>query len=88
MITFQIDIEENFFPELKKVLNQLPKNSVKLYKHNGYEIKLDSDEIELSDELKAILDEGIAELDGGKGLTHDQVVAEMQIKYPNLVFRK
>jgi len=34
------------------------------------------------------LDEGIAELDNGKGIPHEQVVAEMQSKYPNLVFKK
>ena len=88
MKTYQIDIEESLFPELKRVLNLLPKNSVKLYKHNGYEIQLDSDEIELTDELKAFLDEGIAELDSGKGIPHEQVVAEMQAKYPNLIFKK
>jgi len=88
MKTYQIDIEESLFPELKRVLNLLPKNSVKLYKHNGYEIQLDSDEIELTDELKAFLDEGIAELDIGKGIPHEQVVAEMQTKYPNLIFKK
>jgi hypothetical protein len=88
MKTFQIDIEESLFPELKRVLNLLPKNSVKLYKHNGYEIQLDSDEIELTDELKAFLDEGIAELDRGEGIPHEQVVAEMQVKYPNLIFKK
>jgi len=88
MKTYQIDIEESLFPELKRVLNLLPKNSVKLYKHNGYEIQLDSDEIELTDELKAFLDEGIAELDRGKGIPHEQVVAEMQAKYPNLIFKK
>jgi hypothetical protein len=88
MKTFQIDIEESLFPELKRVLNLLPKNSVKLYKHNGYEIQLDSDEIELTDELKAFLDDGIAELDRGEGIPHEQVVAEMQVKYPNLIFKK
>lgn len=88
MKTFQIDIEESLFPELKRVLNLLPKNSVKLYKHNGYEIQLDFDEIELTDELKAFLDEGIAELDSGKGIPHEQLVAEMQAKYPNLIFKK
>ncbi|MDP3915594.1 MAG: hypothetical protein Q8R96_17855 [Bacteroidota bacterium] len=85
MKTFQIDIEESLFPELKRVLNLFPKNSVMLYKHNGYEIQLDSDEVELTDELKAFLDEGIAELDNGKGIPHEQVVAEMQAKYPNLI---
>jgi hypothetical protein len=88
MKTFQIDIEESLFPELKRVLNLLPKNSVKLYKHNGYEIQLDFDEIELTDELKAVLDEGIVELDSGKGISHVQLVAEMQAKYPNLIFKK
>lgn len=88
MKTYQIDIEESLFPELKRVLNLLPKNGVKLYKRNGYEIQLDSDEIELTDEIKAFLDEGIAELDSGKGIPHEQVVAEMQAKYPNLIFKK
>ncbi|MDO8929566.1 MAG: hypothetical protein Q7W54_11335 [Bacteroidota bacterium] len=88
MKTYQIDIEESLFPELKRVLNLFPKNSVKLYKHNGYEIQLDSDEVELTDELKAFLDEGIAELDSGQGIPHEQVVAEMQAKYPNLIFKK
>lgn len=88
MKTYQIDIEESLFPELKRVLNLLPKNGVKLYKQNGYEIQLDSDEIELTDDLKAFLDEGIAELDSGQGIPHEQVVAEMQAKYPNLIFKK
>lgn len=88
MKTYQIDIEESLFPELKKVLSLLPKNGVKLYQNNRYEIQLDSDEIELTDELKAFLDEGIAELDSGKGIPHEQVVAEMQAKYPNLIFKK
>lgn len=88
MKTYQIDIEESLFPELKKVLSLLPKNGVKLYKNNGYEIQLDSDEIELTDELKAFLDEGIAELDSGKGIPNEQVVAEMRAKYPNLIFKK
>ena len=88
MKTYQIDIEDNLFPELKKVLNLLPKNGVRLYKHDGYEIQLDSDEFELTDELKAALDEGIASLDRGEGIPHEQVIAEMQAKYPNLTFRK
>jgi hypothetical protein len=88
MKTYQIDIEESLFPELKKVLSLLPKNGVKLYQNNRYEIQLDSDEIELTDELKAFLDEGIAELDSGKGIPNEQVVAEMQAKYPNLIFKK
>jgi len=88
MKTYQIDIEESLFPELKRVLNLLPKNGVKLYKHNGYEIQLDSDEIEITNELKASLDKGISELDSGMGIPHDQIVAEMQAKYPNLLFKK
>jgi hypothetical protein len=88
MKTYQIDIEDNLFPELKKVLNLLPKNGVRLYKQDGYEIQLDYDEFELTEELKAALDEGIAELDRGEGIPHEQVVAEMQAKYPNLTFKK
>lgn len=88
MKTYQIDIEDNLFPELKKVLNLLPKNGVKLYMHNGYEIQLDADELELTNELKAALNEGIAELDRGEGIPHEQVVAEMQARYPNLTFKK
>jgi len=88
MKTYQIDIEDNLFPELKRVLNLLPKNGVKLYKHDGYEIQLDADDFELTDELKAALEEGIAELDRGEGIPHEQVVAEMQAKYPNLTFKK
>lgn len=88
MKTYQIDIDDNLFPELKRVLNLLPKNGVKLYKHNGYEIQLDTDDFELTDELKAALDEGIAALDRGEGIPHEQVVAEMQAKYPNLTFKR
>lgn len=88
MKTYQIDIDDNLFPELIKVLNLLPKNGVRLFKHDGYEIQLDADELELTDELKTALDEGIAELDRGEGIPHEQVVAEMQAKYPNLTFKK
>lgn len=90
MKTYQIQIEDEFFTELKWVLAFLPKNSVKLQTQTGYEISLDSNpsDFELSDEFDAFIEEGIAELDRGEGIPHDQMVAEMQAKYPNLTFRK
>ncbi len=90
MKTYQIQIEVEFFTELKRVLAFLPKNSVKLQTQTGYEISLDSNpsDFELSDEFDAFIEEGIAELDRGEGIPHDQMVAEMQAKYPNLTFRK
>lgn len=89
MKTYQIQIEESLFPELKRVLGLLPKDSVKLQTQSGYEITLDSDlsDFEQSDEFKTFIDEGIAELDRGEGIPHEQVVAEMQEKYPNLKFK-
>jgi len=86
MKTYQIDIEDNLFPELKRVLNLLPKNGVKLYKHIGYEIQLDSDDFELTDELKAALEEGIASLERGESYTTEQVFNEAKSKYPQLKF--
>jgi hypothetical protein len=86
MKTYQIDIEDNLFPELKKVLNLLPKNGVKLYKHDGYEIQLDSEDLELTDELKAALEEGIASLERGESYTTEQVFNEAKAKYPQLKF--
>jgi hypothetical protein len=88
MKTYQIDIEDSLFPELKRALSSLPKESVKLYNKSGYEIQIDVDDIELSIELMAALEEGIAGLDRGEGIPHEQVVAEMQAKYPNLTFKK
>jgi predicted transcriptional regulator len=88
MKTYQIDIEDSLFPELKRALSSLPKESVKLYNKSGYEIHIDSNDIELSAELMAALDEGIAELDRGEGIPHEQVIAEMQAKYLDLTFKK
>jgi hypothetical protein len=90
MKTYQIDIEDNLFPELKRILGFLPKDGVKLRTQTGYEIAIDNEpsDFELTDEYKAFIDEGIAELDRGEGIPHEQVVAEMQAKYPNLIFKK
>jgi predicted transcriptional regulator len=90
MKTYQIQIEDEFFPELKKVLGLLPKNSVRLQTQAGYEIAIEdvTSDFELSDEFDAFIAEGIAELDKGEGIPHEQVVAEMQAKYPDLKFGK
>ena len=90
MKTYQIQIEDEFFPELKKVLGLLPKNSVRLQTQAGYEIAIEDvpSDFELSDEFDAFIAEGIAELDKGEGIPHEQVVAEMQAKYPDLKFGK
>lgn len=88
MKTYQIDIDDKLFPELKRILNLLPPDGVKLYNQNGYEIQLDTDDLELTNELRIAIDEGIAELDGGEGVTHENVLHELQAKYPNLNFKK
>jgi hypothetical protein len=87
MKTYQIDIDDKLFPELKRILNLLPSNGVKLYNQNGYEIQLDTNDLELTDELRMAIDEGIAELDRGEGITHENVLNELQAKYPNLSLR-
>jgi len=89
MKTYQIQIEDALFPELKRVLGFLPKDSVKLQTQAGYEIAIDneSSDFELSDEFEEFINEGIAQLDRGEGIPHEQVVAEMQAKYPNLKFK-
>ncbi|HPR30612.1 MAG TPA: hypothetical protein PLK12_00895 [Prolixibacteraceae bacterium] len=86
MKTYQLKIEDNLFPELKKILGLLPKNSVKLYHQNGYEICIDDHDVELTDELKAALDEGVDSLDRGEGIPHEKVLHELRTKYPNLDF--
>lgn len=89
MRTYKIQIEDALFPELKRVLGFLPKNSIKLETQTGYEITIDHNQsdFELSDEFKVFIDEGIAELDRGEGIPHEQVLEEMQAKYPNLKFK-
>jgi len=36
---------------------------------------------EISEEEKLAIDEGLAELDRGEGISHDQVMNEIQAKY-------
>ncbi len=90
MKSYQIQIEDEFFPELKRVLSFLPKDSVRLQTQSGREIAIDDSpsEFEMSDEFEAFIAEGIAELDRGEGIPHEQVVAEMQAKYPDLKFER
>ena len=88
MKTYQIDIDDKLFPELKRILSLLPLDGVKLYNQNGYEIRLDTGDLELTNELRMAIDEGIAELDRGEGITHENVLHELQAKYANLNFKK
>lgn len=88
MKTFQLDIEEKYFQELKWLLSQLPENSVRLFTGNGYQITIDNEEFELTDEMESAINEGIAQLERGEGIPHEQVMEEMQSKYPNLRFKK
>ena len=88
MKTYQLDIDDELFPEFKRILNLFPPNSVKLYTKNGYEIQLDTDDRELTDDLKKAIEEGIEELDRGEGIAHENVVRELQAKYPKLHFNK
>lgn len=88
MKTYQIQIEDEFFPELKKVLSFLPKDSVKLQTQAGYEIAIDSNPIEFeqSAEFDAFIAEGIASLENGESYTTEQVLMEAKAKYPNFNF--
>ncbi len=88
MKTYQLDIDDKLIPEFKRILNSFPADSVKLYTKSGYEIQLDTDDLELTDEFKRAIEEGIAELDRGEGITHENVVHELQAKYPKLNFKK
>jgi hypothetical protein len=88
MKTYQLDIDDNFFPEFKRILTLFPLDSIKLYTKNGYEIQLDTDDLELTDEFRKAVEEGIAELDKGEGITHENVVHELQAKYSKLYFKK
>ena len=88
MKTYQIDIDDKLFPELKRILNLLPPNGVRLYNQKGKEIPLDTKDVELTEELIMAINEGISELDNGEGITHENVMDELQAKYPNLKFRK
>ncbi len=90
MKTYQIQIEDEFFPELKKVLSFMPKNSVRLQTQAGYEITIDYNpsEFEVSDEFDAFIAEGIASLENGESYTTEQVLMEAKAKYPNLNFDK
>ena len=87
MKSYQIDIEDKFFPELKRLLSLLPRDGVRLYQQNGYEIKINSNDIELNDELKAALEEGIKSMDKGESFTSEQVFNEAKAKYPQLKFK-
>ena len=62
----------------------MPPDGVKLYNQNGYKIQLDTGDLELTDELRMAIDEGIAELDRGEGITHENVLHKLQAKYPSL----
>jgi hypothetical protein len=88
MKTYQIQIEDNLFPELKRVLGFLPKDSVKLQTQAGYEIAIDNElsDFELSDEFETFIEEGIASLENGESFTTEQVLMEAKAKYPNLKF--
>ena len=88
MKTYQIQIEDEFFPELKKVLSFMPKNSVRLQTQAGYEITIDDNPstFEMSDEFDAFIAEGIASLENGESYTTEQVLMEAKTKYPNLNF--
>jgi hypothetical protein len=88
MKTYQIQIEDDLFPELKRVLGFLPKNGVKLRTQSGYEISIDNapSDFELTNEFKAFIDEGIASLEKGESHTTEQVLMEAKAKYPNLNF--
>lgn len=88
MRTYQIQIEDEFFTELKRVLAFLPKNSVKLQTQTGYEISLDSSpsDFEMSDEFDAFIEEGIVSFESGDSYTTEQVLMEAKAKYPNLKF--
>jgi len=88
MKTYHIQIEDNLFSELKRVLCFLPKDSVKLQTQAGYEIAIDNEpsDFELSDEFKAFIDEGIVSLERGEGTSHESFMKEMQSKYPQLDF--
>ena len=88
MKTYQLDIDDELFPEFKRILNSFPSNSVKLYTKNGYEIQLDTDDLELTEEFKKAIEEGIVELDRGEGIAHENIVHELQAKYPKLNFNK
>ena len=85
MKTYQIDIDDKLLPQLKSVLNLLPPDGVRLYNKKGIEIQLNVDDMEFSDELKTAIEEGIEELNKGEGVAHDNVLNELQAKYPNLI---
>ena len=88
MKIYQIQIEDDLFPELKRVLGFLPKDGVKLRTQAGYEISIDNEQcyFELTDEFKSFIDEGIASLEKGESYTTEQVLMEAKAKYPNLNF--
>lgn len=88
MKTYQIQIEDEFFPELKRVLSFLPKDSVRLQTQAGYEIAIDDSpsEFEQSEEFEAFIAKGIASLENGESYTTEQVLMEAKAKYPNLNF--
>ncbi len=88
MKTYRIEIEELIFPYFKKLMMELPIESFKLYTKEEYELKIDEPELELSDEAKRAIDEGIASIASGKIITTEMVVNEAQAKYPQLKFRK
>ncbi|MCG8700469.1 MAG: hypothetical protein MI922_20610 [Bacteroidales bacterium] len=46
---------------------------------------MDKENEELSEELKAALNEGIASLEQGRSSSHEQVMSRMKKRYPNLI---
>jgi len=88
MKTYQIDIEDQMFPYFKQLMSELPINSFKLYTKEGYELKVDEPDLELSDDAKRAIDEGIASLEGAEIITTEMVVNEAMARYPQLKFRK
>ena len=57
MKSYQIQIEDEFLPELKRVLSFFPKDSVRLQTKAGREIAIDDSpsEFEMSDEFEAFI---------------------------------
>lgn len=76
------------FPYFKQLMSELPINSFKLYTKEGYELKVDEPDLELSDDAKRAIDEGIASLEGAEIITTEMVVNEAMARYPQLKFRK
>lgn len=88
MKTYQTQIENDLFPELKRVLAFLPMNGRKLRTQTGYKITIEDEpsDFELSEEFDAFINEELAQLDNGERIPHEKAIAEMQGKYPTLKF--